>query len=408
MRAIRCYFGTANAAAGTCIIALALSGCAGQRTAPIVPATINAQSEAVSLLSGACSWKIVKSPNPSQQGQRLDSVSATSATDAWSVGRSGSPDSVTLAEHWNGTAWSVAVTKNPSTSFNELFSTSAITANDVWAAGGYYAAGGYEQPLFEHWNGTAWSLVTSPAVGGSSGSYIAGIVAIAANNVWAVGVNGFSKSGATTLVEHWNGTKWSVVTSPNPGSLYNILTSVAAVSANSIWAGGYAETSSEYTTLAEHWNGKIWSVVPTVNEPSPIFNAMAAASTGQVFALGDYYDSSVSTHQTLGEKLSGTQFNLQKTPNVGTLTAIYGASAASSTAVMAVGVAGNSAGSDQSYSMYWNGAKWSTVATKNSSLNDQLAGASKIPGTSEFWAVGNTFNSNFSPNLTLIEEATCI
>ena len=42
-----------------------------------------------------------------------------------------------------------------------------------------------------------------------------------------------------TLTEHWNGTAWSVVASPNLGTSDNVLYGVAAVAANDVWAVGY-------------------------------------------------------------------------------------------------------------------------------------------------------------------------
>jgi hypothetical protein len=50
---------------------------------------------------------------------------------------------------------------------------------------------------------------------------VSAVAAISAINVWAVGVGpgvptgGFS-AHPTALVEHWDGTRWSVVASPNP------------------------------------------------------------------------------------------------------------------------------------------------------------------------------------------------
>jgi hypothetical protein len=46
-----------------------------------------------------------------------------------------------------------------------------------------------------------------------------------------------------TLIEHWNGTQWSVVPSPNlMGN--NLLRGVAIVSANDVWAVGFVISNS--------------------------------------------------------------------------------------------------------------------------------------------------------------------
>ncbi len=49
-----------------------------------------------------------------------------------------------------------------------------------------------------------WSAVSNPATGG-----LYGVTALASNNVWAVG---------GSQVPHWNGTRWSIVPSPQPQS----------------------------------------------------------------------------------------------------------------------------------------------------------------------------------------------
>src|SRR5579863_10207226 len=66
-----------------------------------------------------------------------------------------------------------------------------------------------------------------------------------------------------TLIEHWNSSKWSVVTSPNIGTGSNDLESVAAISSNNVWAvgSGAINTSSSRQTVIEHWDGTKWSII---------------------------------------------------------------------------------------------------------------------------------------------------
>ncbi len=71
-----------------------------------------------------------------------------------------------------------------------------------------------------------------------------GVAAVAPNDVWAVGQSTDFGAGQTLIV-HWNGTAWSTVPSPHPGT-YSVLRSVSAVSANDMWAVG------TYYTRAGH------------------------------------------------------------------------------------------------------------------------------------------------------------
>src|SRR6185436_18108734 len=123
------------------------------------------------------------------------------------------------------------------------------------------------QTLVERWNGTAWSVVPSPNPGTSSNE-LYGVAAVSANDVWAVG-RYYNGTAYRTLVEHWDGTAWSVVDSLNLGTYDNELYDVAVVSANDVWVvGAYLVSRNGYypaQTLVEHWDGSAWSVVPSID-----------------------------------------------------------------------------------------------------------------------------------------------
>src|SRR5207253_7101542 len=90
----------------------------------------------------------------------------------------------------------------------------AVSATDVWAVGFYGPFSGPTHTLVEHWDGTSWSVVPSPDPS-ASGSILYGITAVSANDVWAVGDYPYGSAGGhVTLTEHWDGSSWSVVPSP--------------------------------------------------------------------------------------------------------------------------------------------------------------------------------------------------
>ena len=73
-----------------------------------------------------------------------------------------------------------------------------------------------------------------------------------------------------TLVEHWNGITWSIVTSPNPDRQQR-LTTVRRVphERNELFCGRLLRRRVAYKGLVEHWNGTSWSIVASPN-PYPI------------------------------------------------------------------------------------------------------------------------------------------
>jgi len=113
----------------------------------------------------------------------------------------------------------VVKSPNVGSNFNQLLGVAAVSASNIWAVGSYYAGSAKaDQTLIEHWNGTSWSVVKSPNVG-SSRNYLRGVAAVSANNIWAVGFGHPSRTSADqTLIEHWNGTSWSVVKSLKVGA----------------------------------------------------------------------------------------------------------------------------------------------------------------------------------------------
>jgi hypothetical protein len=116
-----------------------------------------------------------------------------------------------------------------------------------------------------------------------------GVSCASASNCVAVG--GRSGTFPGTLAEKWNGTKWSVIASPNPkGATGAGLHDVACTSATNCLAAGYYDTSSKHTLpTAEKWNGTKWSVL-TVPAPSgttdTFLDAVSCVSSTDCQAVG--------------------------------------------------------------------------------------------------------------------------
>src|SRR5207245_6465223 len=105
----------------------------------------------------------------------------------WAVGDSHTTSFQTLIEQWNGKKWSIVTSPNPGAQLNELFGVAAVSANDVWAVGSFALTGfSPSQPLIEHWNGTSCSAVSSPNVGTQTNGLNA-ITAVSASDMCAAG-----------------------------------------------------------------------------------------------------------------------------------------------------------------------------------------------------------------------------
>src|SRR6266700_3509778 len=189
----------------------------------------------------SCSpWTVVSSPNPALIDNVLAAVTALSPTDVWAVGFD---DRGTLTEHWDGSAWTVVASPNASPRMNNLFGVAAVSTSDVWAVGDAFDSSSVTyHTLIEHWDGSTWSVIPSPSVGKAQieDNILSAVTATSAQDVWAAGmkvVEG-SKVPRQTLILHWDGKSWHVMDSPNGSQPNNELFSIAAISTVDGWAVG--------------------------------------------------------------------------------------------------------------------------------------------------------------------------
>src|SRR6266702_604354 len=249
------------------------------------------------------SWSII--PTPSVVTGNLSAVAAISTTDVWAGGGFllSSRGNTAQFEHWNGRKWTVA--KSPATTAT-IRGMAATSSSDVWAVGDIASTStGAAQTFIEHFDGKRWAVVPSPDASMQS-NLLDGVTAISATDAWAVG-DFLNASGVfQTLTEQWDGTSWTVVPSPSPaGTLANPLFGVAAVSATDIWAVGQSQngTSGIPSTLIEHWDGTSWSIVtsPSPGSAATLSGAAADPVSGQAWAVGNFTAATSGAQQTLTE-----------------------------------------------------------------------------------------------------------
>jgi len=148
----------------------------------------------------------------------------------------------------------------PGTNYNEIDGVAAVTASDAWAVGFHRSTGVLFHVLVEKWNGTAWSVATSASLPSSDDTRLHAADALSSTDIWAVGSITTSTS-TQSLIEHWNGTSWSVVPSPAGEPADSELLGIAAVSADDIWLSATHRRVGVSGSLIENWNGSAWRVV---------------------------------------------------------------------------------------------------------------------------------------------------
>jgi hypothetical protein len=235
--------------------------------------------------SGACSLSWTGVPSPEMRDAELFSVAADTPEDAWAVGASSrvlAKPPQGLIEHWDGSRWNlIASPAVPAGDF--LLGVSVTAADDAWAVGEsarYYLAGeaAYAFAVAEHWDGHRWSRVPTPGL-----RSLRAVAESSATDVWAVGADA---SGAAVVL-HWDGSHWQVrLRLPD-----DELLSVAALSPNDVWVGGSEPAKKIPRYLELHWNGRRWSSYSQPSSPddqgAPEVVAIGASSGRDVWAAGD-------------------------------------------------------------------------------------------------------------------------
>ncbi len=288
-------------------------------------------------------WSVVDVPNP--DGLTLEGVAAVSHNDVWFVG-------------YRDRVVADGVVPNP-------------------------AHGGTTVALF-HWDGSSLSEVAAPEVEWPNGSPLPYAHALAADgtgpaDVWAVGNTAVPNVQGASLSLHWDGSSWTVVRVPEArppmsrAPRYEGLQGVVARAPDDAWAVGYSTTvpMSEQFTVIEHWDGRRWTLAPSPNVPpadpeaaSPdntLFGVDASAPD-DAWAVGGYSvegigeDIETSTPMPLVEHWNGERWVLGPLPELGPAS-LQSVVTNGPDDVWAAGTKGGG-GPRTALAIHWNGFRW--------------------------------------------------
>ncbi len=233
-------------------------------------------------------WKAMDSPP-------IGLFTVASPNDIWGIGGDIGQEKIF---HWDGTTWSEVVHHDPRDA--EFTGIDAVSADDVWLVGrqdgAQYAPDSVgTNTLIEHWDGEEWSVLPSPNPSTRS-NFLEGVVALSRSNVWAVGYSEDTAKPGTlprdrSMTLHWDGQRWSLVPSPNPGRI-NVLWGCGPDGSGGVWAVGHdglVGGSSSLSVLYMYWDGKAWRLEPPApgGRSDQTATAVAGSSANDVWAVGD-------------------------------------------------------------------------------------------------------------------------
>lgn len=328
---------------------------------------------------GLPAWDAVPSPS-----QGLLGVAALSSNDIWAVG--GRSDR-SLVEHSTGAGFSVVKSPSRPNRANVLEDVDGVASDDVWAVGhsdvtDFVGA----LTLAEHWNGTRWRIVDTPNVGDEeTQNQLTGVAAVAPDDVWAVGSATDFHPGGTPLIFHWNGKRWTrVANSCGIG-----LTEVDALATDDVWAVGGADTC--------HWNGTSWQHLPAAHDPTGQagidLRDVTIVGPHNVWAVGvAYFSCGEGQVCPVGEIQRWTGGAWQHVTDG--VPILYGVDALASNDIYAVGLGIGPA------ILHYDGSTWSKVP---SGFDVGVLQAVDAASPNDLWAAGNRGPGD--PVRSLVEHA---
>lgn len=208
-------------------------------------------------------WSIHAAPAPGGTSSELLGVSCPSKMVCFAVGdwtsQNGNGPTDPLLERWNGSKWSIQPTAEPFGSNQQVtldgISCTSLTACTVVGL----AFANIATAVAERWNGTQWTVQNLGVGSGDWGYENHYAVSCASSRSCAAVGQGEADAPSTgssywSLAEFWNGERWGGLSTQGGYSFLgdDDLLAVSCASTTSCLAVG---------TIVQHWNGSRWSIV---------------------------------------------------------------------------------------------------------------------------------------------------
>lgn len=360
-------------------------------------------------------WRVT--PSAGRAGiNELNGVSCSGQRFCAAVGGySSSSHAGTLIEMWGGRRWSLTRSPSPGQDPNPgtLAAVSCPSASFCAAVGYYASVSLRDLTLIEIWNGKRWSISRSPSLDGYS--HLLGVSCTSRSDCNAVGFYLHNCSvhagGSSGLVERWDGHGWSVISSPRSPCGNTQLQAVSCSAASSCTAVGYYGHGASDRTLVESWDGMRWSIVPSPNA-NPVNNnellGVSCAGGRSCVAAGWYQLVFGGPALTLAETWNGTRWSIVATPSPGTPRLGDSLTSVSCTGPANCVAAGDGqirAGYAKTLIETWDGTSWHRTPSPNPRPAQQLDGVACTSGFS-CEAVGDAGSSTDTPDKTLVETGS--
>jgi hypothetical protein len=318
--------------------------------APLSLAVVASTTVAAAELSGSATASVPAVPALSTS---LFVVSAAPhSSDVWALGRwsnSKSASQGTIVSHRHHGHWTDSKTPKLSPSAvnqTTLTGIAALSGKTAWVTGySFNSKTGKQAPVIEKTVGTKLVKVKTPFKLG----YLSVISSSGAKNVWILGSK-LVGTLSTSVIEHWNGHRWSAPKLPTGFSPTSVTTSGAK--------NAFALGSTVKGTQVARWNGRKWSLTSYKVPSGAQALYIATASAHSTFVVGYRTAGTVAkpVNKNYTARFNGRKWKTLTTPSKAGST-LNGVTAVGSVA-WAIGYAVTKAGTLGAEILHFTGGKW--------------------------------------------------
>jgi hypothetical protein len=210
----------------------------------------------------------------------------------------------------------------PAATANTLTDLAAVSAADVWAVGSYNAgtpSAPLTQTLVEHYDGTSWSVVASADASSAQNDALAQVAAVSSGDLWAVGsaniVSG-TQTVSQTLIEGTPTSSMTTITaSANPSVVGQQVVLTATVAGSSTFVPGGSVSFTDDGTPIEGCSGvTLVAGIATCDDvfANPATHAISVSYGGD----DNFLPSGASISQTVGQAATTTTVTVSPTSAV--------------------------------------------------------------------------------------------
>jgi len=354
----------------------------GTWTGPVSPGTTTSNLFSVFMVSSTLGWGVGAAGSillysggswsalpinliPTSPTQLFNFTSAffNTATDGWGVGTAG------VILHFDGANWGTVTSPTLNNFTSISFGPPLVgpaSPNDGWAVGNSSTIAPFE-PTIYHWNGFMWTK--GSAIGSTND--LNSVYMLSTGDVWTVGGGPRSTASCSAslcpVILHYTGGAWNTLTPP-PGS-YS-LKSVFMVSSTEGWSVGEAANPSDDGMILHYTvSGGVgsWGIFPGsatngYGIPLPSLNSVFMLGPNEGWAVGD--NATILHYTVTGGIGTWNSLTVSGSPGLSpdaNLTSIFMLSPTSGWAVG--GIQAGSSFSAGPVILYWDGTKWTPVAT---------------------------------------------